>query len=93
MNLIFDITKKDMENIFNIVVDRIESVEGVKKIDITLNGDLKNDIVSYKILKDNDFNQKTYQEIGKEIDLVNDTFTKLEKEFGKFEKPKEPLDE
>lgn len=26
----FKITKKDMENIFNIVVDRIESVEGVK---------------------------------------------------------------
>ena len=89
----FDITKKDMENIFNIVVDRIESVEGVKKIDITSNGDLKNDIVSYKILKDNDFNQKTYQEIGKEIDLVNDTFIELEKEYSKFKKSTEPFDE
>ena len=83
----FDITKKDMENIFNIVVDRIESVEGVKKIDITLNGDLRNDVVSFKLLekiKSGDFDKKNYQEIGKEIDLVNDTFTKLEKEFGKF---------
>lgn len=92
----FKITKKDMEHIFNIVVDRIESTEGVKKMDITLNGDLRNDVVSFKLLekiKSGNFDKKNHQEISKEIDLVNDTFTKLEKEFGKFEKPKEPLDE
>lgn len=49
--------------------------------------------MSYKILKDNDFNQKTYQEIGKEIDLVNDTFIELEKEYSKFKKSTEPFDE
>lgn len=92
----FDITKKDMEKIFNIIVNRIESTEGVKKIDITSNGDLRNDVVSFKLLekiKSGDFDKKNHQEIGKEIDLVNDTFTKLEKEYGKFEKLKEPFDE
>ncbi len=85
-----------MEKIFNIIVNLIESTKGVKKINITSNGDLSNDVVSFKLLekiKSGDFDKKNYQEISKEIDLVNDTFTKLEKEYGKFEKPNEPLDE
>lgn len=93
----FNITKKDMEKMADLVVNNIESSEGIKKVDITSMGDFKNDIVSYKMLeliKKGEFDKETYQESSYKMDLVDNTFNKLEKEYGKFDKSSEsPFDE
>lgn len=93
----FDITKGDMEKISNILINNIESV---KIEDITLSGDFINDIVSCKILEElrkGTFENKSHQEISKEIDKLNDNFIKLEINFWEFldlkERKPEPFDE
>lgn len=95
-NKSFYITKNDMENMFLILINQIESANGVKQIDITSQGDFTNSIVSYKMLelmRNGEFNQKSYEEIGYTMNLVDDKCVKYEKEYEKFVKPSEPLDE
>lgn len=89
----FDITQGDLEKMADLVVTNIESSVGIKNIDITSMGDLRNDIVSYKMLelmKNDEFEKETYQEISHKMDLIDDKFNKLEEEYIKFIKSSEP---
>lgn len=92
----FYIMKKDMENMFSVVVNSLESANGVKQIDITSQGDFTNSIVSYKMLElmgNGEFNQETYYEKGQKMNLANGKFNDLQEEYKKLIKSSEPSEE
>lgn len=81
----YDITQENFEIMSLLVVNQIESKK-VEKIDITSKGDLKNDIVSSKMLEafqKGQFDNKSYPEIDKELNIVDEKFFQLEIEFEK----------
>lgn len=80
-----NLTKENIEKININLVQRLDNIDiKIKKIDITSTADIKNDIVSLKVLeafKKGIFENKTYQEQGKIMDEISDNFTKIEKDF------------
>lgn len=81
----YNITQENFEIMSLLVVNQIES-KNVEKIDITSKGDFKNDIVSSKMLEafqKGQFDNKSYPEIDKELNIVDEKFFQLEIEFEK----------
>lgn len=81
----YNITQEKFEIMSFLVVNQIES-KNVEKIDITSKGDFKNDIVFSKMLEafqKGQFDNKSYPEIDKELNIVDEKFFQLEIEFEK----------
>lgn len=83
-----NLTKENVEKMCIDVVDLVESTT-IKKFDITSSVDIKNDIVSYKVLeafKNGVFNNKSINEQVQvqQIDTINDNCLYTEKEYNKF---------
>lgn len=85
-----NLNQENFKTICLSIIDHIESTETkISKIDITSSGDIKNDVVSFKVLeafRNGDFANKSYTEIEKKIDYISDEYATYESNFNLLKK-------
>lgn len=76
-----NLTKENVEKMTQIIIEHIESTE-IKKVDISNAADVVNDVAVFKYLqafKNGTFDKATYEEIGLEMDKIDNEFMQIDR--------------